>query len=163
MDSTYRDWFNKSGFFTHCWGLLTWVVTRLLWGNPAIQSSSSNIKRFTLSSNHLNTFNFLFIVSFPSTCFSGAKHILYPSLKHKYIARKDSKWLPGAPKPNCLIEIPFLLFTSLDKLPEVFISICHVFKGIIRVDTWWDFLGGPVVKIPGFQCREREFEPWSGN
>ena len=68
-------------------------------------------------------------------CFSSAKHILYQSLEHKFIARKDSSWLPGAPKPNCMIEIPFLLLTSLDKLPEVSVSICYVFKGIIRVDT----------------------------
>ena len=26
-----------------------------------------------------------------------------------------------------------------------------------------DFLGGPVVKILGPQCRGQEFDPWSGN
>ena len=27
----------------------------------------------------------------------------------------------------------------------------------------WDFPGGPVAKTPCFQCREHEFDPWSGN
>ena len=26
-----------------------------------------------------------------------------------------------------------------------------------------DFPGGPVVKTPRFHCRERRFNPWSGN
>ena len=25
-----------------------------------------------------------------------------------------------------------------------------------------NFPGGPVVKIPGFQCKERRFDPWLG-
>ena len=27
----------------------------------------------------------------------------------------------------------------------------------------WDFPGGPVVKIPCFQCRGHRFHSWSGN
>ena len=30
-------------------------------------------------------------------------------------------------------------------------------------DRQRDFPGGPVVKTPGFQCRGRGFNPWSGN
>ena len=40
-------------------------------------------------------------------------------------------------------------------------------RGILSVpqtyDLDWDLPGGPVVKIPCFQCREYGFHPWSGN
>ena len=33
----------------------------------------------------------------------------------------------------------------------------------IKVGTYQDFPGGPVVKTPHFHCRGCRFDPWSGN
>ena len=33
----------------------------------------------------------------------------------------------------------------------------------VRMLSWGDFPGSPVVKTPCFHCRGHGFDPWSGN
>ena len=45
--------------------------------------------------------------------------------------------------------------------------IYKIFFFFLRLTTYLrknrDFPGGPVAKTPSSQCRELEFDPWSGN
>ena len=48
-------------------------------------------------------------------------------------------------------------------LPHREITFAPTPRKTIQKSYSWDFPGGPVVKPPGFQSREHEFDPGLGN
>lgn len=65
----------------------------------------------------------------------------------------------AAPKHNSQVN----RVTSVSDLPAKTASVHPAHPGTKNKLRPWDFPGHPVVTALSFRCRERKFDPWSGN